>query len=71
MTITCAESDLYVAVIAGRLTVKLGPRYEMGALLPDEAHWQIAAHGHDFCVWEARSSLTTWVPSGFVCCHAG
>jgi hypothetical protein len=58
LTILAAEADLYMATIAGRLTVKLGPRWELGALLPDDAHWRIATCGQDFCVWELRDGCS-------------
>jgi hypothetical protein len=34
-----------------RVIVKLGPRYEMGDLLPGN-EWKVAVFGKDFCVWE-------------------
>ena len=34
-----------------RVIVKLGPRYDMGALLPRN-EWKVAVYGTDFCVWE-------------------
>ena len=41
----------------GRLTVKLGPRYDMDGLLPSEGEgWKIAVSGKDFCVWEKASA---------------
>ena len=36
-----------------RVIVKLGPRYDMGDLLPKEQEgWKVAVSGIDFCVWE-------------------
>lgn len=36
-----------------RVTVKLGPRYDMGDLLPKEQEgWKVAVSGIDFCVWD-------------------
>jgi hypothetical protein len=58
LSITAAEADLYMATVAGKLTVKLGPRWELGALLPDDAHWRIATCGQDFCVWELRDGCS-------------
>jgi hypothetical protein len=58
LTITAAEADLYMATIAGKLIVKLGPRWELGAHLPDDAHWRIATCGQDFCVWELRDGCS-------------
>eukprot|EP00879_Flechtneria_rotunda_P006432 GHRR01006760.1.p2 GENE.GHRR01006760.1~~GHRR01006760.1.p2 ORF type:complete len:152 (+),score=33.28 GHRR01006760.1:2724-3179(+) len=53
VVVQAAEGDLYVAEIGGAVTVKLGPRYEMGSLLPKEsAGWKVATWGKDYCVWE-------------------
>ena len=39
-----------------RVIVKLGPRYDMGDLLPKEREgWKVAVSGIDFCVWEKAS----------------
>jgi alpha-amylase len=55
LEIQCAEGDMYVGRITGTkgsLVLKLGPRYDMGALLPkQEDGWAKAAVGKDFCVW--------------------
>jgi alpha-amylase len=51
--ILAAEGDLYVAKIGGRLVLKLGPRFDMGALLPDAGQgWAMAAKGEGWAVWE-------------------
>lgn len=50
--IQCAEKDLYVAKINDRVVVKLGPRYDMGNLVPNSNEFKVAASGKDFCVWE-------------------
>eukprot|EP00878_Enallax_costatus_P000599 GHUV01000700.1.p1 GENE.GHUV01000700.1~~GHUV01000700.1.p1 ORF type:complete len:487 (+),score=102.77 GHUV01000700.1:167-1627(+) len=51
--IHCADADLYVAEINDTVTVKLGPRHDMGNLLPRESDgWKTAVWGKDFCVWE-------------------
>ncbi|MEW5302344.1 MAG: hypothetical protein WDW36_005141 [Sanguina aurantia] len=53
LRILCAESDMYVAEVAGRVVVKLGPRLDMGPLLPRQADgWHLATEGNDFAVWE-------------------
>jgi hypothetical protein len=46
LDIFCAESDLYVACVGGRLLVKLGPRYDVGA--------HNMPPGHD---WEDKGQL--------------
>jgi alpha-amylase len=55
LEILCAEGDMYVARITGTrgsLVLKLGPRYDMGALLPKQDDgWAKAAVGKDYCVW--------------------
>lgn len=36
----------------GSLVLKLGPKYDMGALCPNKAEgWQQVAKGKNFCVW--------------------
>ena len=54
--ILAAESDLYVARVAHRLTVKLGPRYDVpAAISPREPEWRLALSGDDWAVWERAS----------------
>ncbi|KXZ43538.1 hypothetical protein GPECTOR_87g400 [Gonium pectorale] len=56
LEILVAERDLYVARVGGRLTVKMGPRFEMGHLLPREADgWKFAVSGKDWAVWERQT----------------
>ena len=56
--ILLAEGDIYVARVAHRLTLKLGPRFEMPrALLPMEPEWRLAAAGNDYAVWERVEGL--------------
>ena len=51
--ILAAENNLYVARVARRLTVKLGPRYDVPeAILPREPEWRLALSGDDWAVWE-------------------
>ncbi|GFR45415.1 hypothetical protein Agub_g6794 [Astrephomene gubernaculifera] len=54
LEVLAAEPDMYVARVGGSLTVKLGPRYDMGAgLLPREGEgWRLALSGRDWAVWE-------------------
>lgn len=52
--IRTAESDLYVAVIDDRVVLKIGPRFDIGNLAPNEAEYQIAAVGKNYCVWEKK-----------------
>jgi len=53
--IKCAEDDMYVAVTNGTVTIKCGPRCEMGEHLPDESDgWEMFASGKDFAIWERK-----------------
>ncbi|KAG1652648.1 hypothetical protein FOA52_009211 [Chlamydomonas sp. UWO 241] len=53
LTILCADDDLYVARVGERLTVKLGPRIDIGDLKPKkEDGWVKAASGNDYAIWE-------------------
>lgn len=54
ITILLAESDMYVANIADRVILKLGPRMDMGRLAPSEQDWKLASYGDRFAVWESR-----------------
>lgn len=54
-----AEGDVYVAMIDDKLITKLGPRYDVGNLIPTD--FLVVAHGRDYCVWE-KSGLR--VPGG-------
>ncbi|KAF6262946.1 glycoside hydrolase superfamily [Scenedesmus sp. NREL 46B-D3] len=55
LEILCAEGDMYVGRVTGTkgsLMLKLGPRYDMGELVPkEEDGWAKAAKGKDYCVW--------------------
>jgi alpha-amylase len=43
----------YVARIDGRVTIKMGPRFDLGTLSPAaDAGWKLGASGPDFAVWE-------------------
>ena len=38
-----------------RVTIKLGPRYDMGDKLPNEGEgWTFALGGEDFGIWEKK-----------------
>lgn len=55
LEILAAERDMYVARINGNVTLKLGPRFDMGGLVPrKEDGWALAAAGNDFAVWEKK-----------------
>jgi hypothetical protein len=41
----------------GSLLLKMGPKYDMGALCPDKNEgWQKAAAGKDWCVWIKKNA---------------
>jgi alpha-amylase len=45
-----ADGDLYVAMIDEKVIVKLGPRLDVGNLIPSGFHG--VAHGDNYYVWE-------------------
>lgn len=45
-----ADADMYVAIIDDKVTVKLGPRYDMGDLAPREVHFY-------FCISSASAYM--------------
>ena len=50
LRILVAESDLYVAMVDERVVAKIGPRFDVGGVVPPG--FKIAAHGDGYCVWE-------------------
>ena len=53
LEIACADADLYFARIDDKLALKLGPRYDIGDLAPQEQEgWKLAASGPDYAIWE-------------------
>eukprot|EP00193_Tetraselmis_chui_P018848 CAMPEP_0177777322 /NCGR_PEP_ID=MMETSP0491_2-20121128/15281_1 /TAXON_ID=63592 /ORGANISM="Tetraselmis chuii, Strain PLY429" /LENGTH=526 /DNA_ID=CAMNT_0019296365 /DNA_START=129 /DNA_END=1709 /DNA_ORIENTATION=- len=53
--IKCAEHDMYLATINGNVTIKMGPRGDMGDLVPSESDgWKMAQYGRDYAVWEKK-----------------
>nr|PNR35675.1 hypothetical protein PHYPA_021525 [Physcomitrium patens] len=59
VSIKIAEADIYVASIADRVLVKLGPRMDMGLLLPNERFWKLATSGENYAIWESTTPPTT------------
>jgi ATPase subunit of ABC transporter with duplicated ATPase domains len=50
--ILAAEGDLYMAAVGDRLVVKMGPRFDIGDLLPkEEEGWALGCAGGDYAVW--------------------
>ncbi|XP_019701461.1 alpha-amylase isozyme 3D isoform X2 [Elaeis guineensis] len=52
LRIIVSDSDLYVAAIDEKIIAKIGPRYDVGKVVP--SNFQIVASGNDYCVWEKR-----------------
>nr|CAA39776.1 alpha-amylase [Oryza sativa Japonica Group] len=61
LRVLAAESDMYVAMVDERVITKIGPRIEVGNIIPSDFH--IVAHGNDYCVWE-KSGLRVPEPEG-------
>ena len=38
-----------------RVMLKLGPRMDMGAHVPNDKEWKIVTWGKDFAVWERKN----------------
>ncbi|WOK96199.1 hypothetical protein Cni_G04906 [Canna indica] len=52
LRILVADADVYMAEIDEKVIMKMGPRYEVGGLVP--ANFQVAAVGKNYCVWEKK-----------------
>ncbi|KAL5558858.1 hypothetical protein UlMin_035069 [Ulmus minor] len=50
--ILTAEADLYMAAIDDKIIMKIGPKMDLGNLLP--SNYQVATDGQDFAVWEKK-----------------
>lgn len=48
--ILAAEADLYMAGIDDKIIVKIGPKNDLGNLLPQ--NYKVATDGVNFAVWE-------------------
>uniref|UniRef100_J3MHL3 Alpha-amylase n=1 Tax=Oryza brachyantha TaxID=4533 RepID=J3MHL3_ORYBR len=48
------DGDAYVAEIDGKVTMKIGPRYDVSGYIPPG--FQLAAHGNDYAVWEKTAA---------------
>ncbi|PUZ51865.1 hypothetical protein GQ55_6G225000 [Panicum hallii var. hallii] len=60
LSILKAEGDVYVAAVDDKVITKIGPRYDVGGLIPPG--FSVAARGEGYCVWEKSSGLR--VPAG-------
>ncbi|KAF5195468.1 Alpha-amylase [Thalictrum thalictroides] len=52
--IIVSDADLYVAVIDEKIIAKIGPRYDVGKLVPPD--FRIAVSGNDYAVWEKNTA---------------
>lgn len=50
VNILAADADLYVAKIDNKIIVKIGPKMDLGNLIPSNFH--VATSGQDYAVWE-------------------
>jgi alpha-amylase len=50
VNILAADADIYVAKIDDKVIVKLGPKTDLGNLIPSNFH--VSASGQDYAVWE-------------------
>ncbi|KAK3123216.1 hypothetical protein QOZ80_8AG0626420 [Eleusine coracana subsp. coracana] len=48
-----AENDIYIAKIDGKVITKLGPRMDLGNLVP--SGFRVVASGNSYAVWEKSS----------------
>jgi alpha-amylase len=52
VNIIASDADLYVAKIDDAIFMKIGPRYDVGNLVPSDFH--VATSGQDYAVWEKK-----------------
>lgn len=52
VNILASEADLYIAAVDEKIIMKIGPRMDLGNLVPST--YQVAASGKDYCVWEKK-----------------
>lgn len=50
VNILASDADLYVAMIDDKIIVKIGPKLDLGNLIPQ--NFKVATSGNDYCVWE-------------------
>ncbi|KAG8377616.1 hypothetical protein BUALT_Bualt08G0051500 [Buddleja alternifolia] len=51
--ILAADADLYVAKIDNKVITKIGPKLDLGNLIPPD--FQVATSGNDYAVWEKKA----------------
>lgn len=52
VNILASDSDLYVAAIDGKIITKIGPKMDLGNLVP--SNYQLATSGKDYAVWAKK-----------------
>lgn len=52
VAIKAAESDLYLAMIDDKVIIKIGPKADLGSLVP--SNFALAYSGLDCAVWEKK-----------------
>ena len=52
VNILASDSDLYVAAIDGKIIMKIGPKLDLGNLVP--SNYQLATSGKDYAVWAKK-----------------
>lgn len=52
VNILASEADLYMARIDDKIIMKIGPKLDLGNLVP--SNFQVAASGKDYAVWEKK-----------------
>lgn len=50
--ILASDTDLYVAAIDEKIIAKIGPRYDVGNLVPST--FKLATSGNNYAVWEKQ-----------------
>ncbi|KAE8704157.1 Alpha-amylase 1 [Hibiscus syriacus] len=50
--IVASESELYMAAIDGKIIMKIGPKMDLGNLVP--SNYQLATSGNNYAVWEKK-----------------
>lgn len=53
--ILASDSDLYIAMIDQKIIVKIGPKLDLGNLIPPS--YQVATSGQDYAVWEKKAFI--------------
>ncbi|KAK4599422.1 hypothetical protein RGQ29_009468 [Quercus rubra] len=52
VNILASDADLYMAGIDDKIIMKIGPKMDLGNLVP--SNFQVAASGNDYAVWEKK-----------------